>query len=108
MVVILFMIKIPNVKPLTFLPPTYATINAITAFVLVLAYTAIKRKNRILHERLMKIAISLSVVFLAMYVAYHMTSDPTPIAIPMNAAPLANGSGPVWTGPGSHGRALRA
>ena len=26
----------------------------------------------------MKIAISLSVVFLAMYVAYHMTSDPTP------------------------------
>ena len=26
----------------------------------------------------MKIAISLSVVFLTMYVAYHMTSDPTP------------------------------
>ena len=26
----------------------------------------------------MKIAIGLSVVFLAMYVAYHMTSDPTP------------------------------
>ena len=77
-VVILFMIKIPNVKPLTFLPPTYATINAITAVVLVLAYSAIKRKNRILHERLMKIAISLSVVFLGMYVAYHMTSDPTP------------------------------
>ena len=43
-VVILFMIKIPNVKPLTFLPPTYATINAITAVVLVLAYAAIKRK----------------------------------------------------------------
>ena len=26
----------------------------------------------------MKIAISLSVIFLVMYVAYHMTSDPTP------------------------------
>ena len=26
----------------------------------------------------MKIAIFLSVIFLAMYVAYHMTSDPTP------------------------------
>ena len=77
-VVILFMIKIPNVKPLTFLPPTYATINAITALVLVFAYVAIKKKRMILHERLMKIAISLSVVFLAMYVAYHMTSDPTP------------------------------
>ena len=49
-VVILFMIKIPNVKPLTFLPPTYATINAITAVVLVLAYAAIKRKNRILKD----------------------------------------------------------
>ena len=45
-VVILFMIKIPNVKPLTFLPPTYATINAITAVVLVSAYAEIKRKNR--------------------------------------------------------------
>ena len=77
-VVILFMIKIPNVKPLTFLPPTYATINAITALVLVFAYIAIKKKKMILHERLMKIAIFLSVIFLAMYVAYHMTSDPTP------------------------------
>ena len=38
------MIKIPNVKPLTFLPPTYATINAITAVVLVLAYTQLKEK----------------------------------------------------------------
>ena len=77
-VVILFMIKIPNVKPLTFLPPTYATINATTALVLVFAYIAIKKKKMILHERLMKIAIFLSVIFLAMYVAYHMTSDPTP------------------------------
>ena len=76
-VVILFMIKIPNVKPLTFLPPTYATINAITALVLFFAYIAIKKKKMILHERLMKIAIFLSVIFLAMYVAYHMTSDPS-------------------------------
>ena len=30
-VAILFLIKIPNVKPLTFLPPVYAFINAITA-----------------------------------------------------------------------------
>ncbi len=34
--------------------------------------------NRFLHETMMKIAIVLSLLFLVMYVAYHMTSDPTP------------------------------
>ena len=73
----LFGIKIPNVEPLTFLPPIYATINGITAVLLVIAVWAIKNKNRVLHERLMKTAIACSVVFLVMYVAYHMTSDST-------------------------------
>lgn len=66
-----------DVTPLTFLPPIYATINGITAFVLIFAVVAIKKKNRQLHERLMKFAILLSVAFLVMYVAYHMTSDST-------------------------------
>jgi putative membrane protein len=66
-----------DVEPLTFLPPIYATINGLTALVLVVAVIAIKNKNRILHERLMKFAIALSVAFLVMYVAYHMTSDST-------------------------------
>ena len=74
----LFLIRIPNVDSLTFLPPIYALINATTAIVLTLAYFAIKRKNIALHERLMKVAIGLSVIFLVMYVAYHMTADPTP------------------------------
>ena len=77
-VVVLFNIKLTdfgfNVKPLTFLPPIYATINAITAILLVAAVWAIKNKNRKLHETLMKFAIACSVLFLAMYVAYHMTS----------------------------------
>tara|TARA_X000001036_G_scaffold222426_1_gene208133 strand:+ start:843 stop:1376 length:534 start_codon:yes stop_codon:yes gene_type:complete len=77
-VAILFLIRIPNVDSLSFLPPIYATINAATSIILTFAYLAIKRKKIILHERLMKIAIGLSVVFLVMYVAYHMTSDPTP------------------------------
>ena len=63
-VAILFLIKIPNVKPLTFLPPVYAFINAVTAVFLAIAYIAIKRKKIILHERLMKISIGLSVIFL--------------------------------------------
>ncbi|WP_418512899.1 DUF420 domain-containing protein [Corallibacter sp.] len=76
-VAVLFGIKIPNVEPLTFLPPIYATINAITAIVLIIAFWAIKTKKQALHEKLMKFAIMLSVAFLAMYVAYHMTSDST-------------------------------
>lgn len=66
-----------DVKPLTFLPPIYATTNGITAIVLVLAVNAIKNGKRKLHENLMKFAILLSILFLGMYVAYHMTSDST-------------------------------
>lgn len=66
-----------NVEPLTFLPPIYAAVNGLTALVLIAAVFAIKNKNRKMHERLMKFAITLSVGFLLMYVAYHMTSDST-------------------------------
>ena len=77
-VALLFMVRIPDVAPLTFLPPIYAVINGITAIVLMIAYWAIRQKNISLHEKLMKTSIGLSLIFLVMYVAYHMTSDPTP------------------------------
>lgn len=73
----LFVVKLPGVEPLTILPPIYATINGITALILVLALIQIKKGNRTAHERLMKTAILLSVLFLVMYVAYHMTSEST-------------------------------
>ena len=38
----------------------------------------IKAKKIKTHEVLMKVAIALSLIFLIMYVAYHMTSEPTP------------------------------
>lgn len=66
-----------DVKPLSFLPPVYATINGITAILLVFAVTAIKKGNQKLHERLVKICIGCSIAFLLMYVAYHMTSVET-------------------------------
>lgn len=66
-----------DVEPLTFLPPIYATINGLTALLLVAAFFAIKNKNIKLHKTLMTTAIGCSVVFLMMYVAYHMTSDST-------------------------------
>lgn len=75
-VAILFRVKIDLELPV-FLPPVYATINAITALVLVFSVIQIKKGNRKLHEKLMKFAILLSVLFLVMYVLYHMTSDST-------------------------------
>lgn len=78
LVALLFGIRVPNVAPLTILPPIYATINGITAVLLLFAYWAIRNKKRALHETLMKTSIILSLLFLAMYVAYHMTSDSTP------------------------------
>jgi len=80
-VVALFSIRLKsfgiNVTPLTFLPPIYAAINGITALLLLFAVSAVKRGNRVLHERLMKIAIGCSVAFLVMYIAYHMTTEET-------------------------------
>ncbi len=73
----LFGIKIPGYD-FSFLPPIYATINGITAVLLVTAVIAIKNKKKRLHETLMKICIACSALFLVMYVAYHMTSDSTP------------------------------
>jgi len=73
----LFVIKIPNVEPLTFLPPIYASLNGLTALLLITAFWAIKNKKIKLHERLMKTAIICSILFLLMYITYHMTSDST-------------------------------
>lgn len=80
-VALLFGVKLKtlgfDVKPLTFLPPIYAAINGITATLLICALWAVKNKKIQLHEALMKFAIFFSVLFLGMYVAYHMTSEAT-------------------------------
>jgi len=72
----LFRVKIPGYD-LSFLPPIYASINGLTAILLVIAVVAIKNKKQALHESLMKICIGLSICFLLMYVAYHITSETT-------------------------------
>jgi len=80
-VALLFSFKLKDfgfdVEPLRFLPPIYASINGITAIILVVAVWFIKNGNKTMHERLMKTAISCSIAFLVMYVAYHLTSDST-------------------------------
>src|SRR6187455_909283 len=72
----LFKVKIPGYD-FSFLPPIYATINGLTAVFLIAAVIAIKNGRRQLHERLIKLCMSLSIAFLVMYVIYHMTSETT-------------------------------
>ncbi|MFZ4680537.1 MAG: DUF420 domain-containing protein [Flavobacterium sp.] len=80
-VAILFTVKLKDfgieVEPLSFLPPIYASINGLTALLLLMGVMAIKNGNKKVHERFMTMAIACSVVFLVMYVAYHMTADST-------------------------------
>lgn len=76
-VTLLFLVKIPGVERLGFLPPIYATINGITAVLLVAAVLAIKNGNSKLHQNLMTTCIGLSLVFLILYISYHMTSEST-------------------------------
>jgi putative membrane protein len=76
-VAVLFRVQVPGYD-FTFLPPIYATINGLTAVLLMMSYVAIRKGNRGLHERINKLCIGLSAAFLVMYVLYHMTTSPTP------------------------------
>ena len=69
-------IKIPG-DDLSFVPPIYASINGITAVLLIIAVVSIRNGKRQVHERIMKVCIGLSALFLIMYILYHMTSEST-------------------------------
>ena len=75
-VAVLFGVKVEGYD-LGFLPSIYATLNAITALLLLSALFAIKIKRQELHRKLIRAALLCSLLFLVGYVAYHMTSDPT-------------------------------
>lgn len=76
-VALLFRVRLEGVERLGFLPPIYAAINGLTAMLLVAAVMAIKNGNKSLHQKLMSVCLGLSLLFLVLYVAYHMTSDST-------------------------------
>ena len=59
------------------LPSVNAVLNSVTVVLLILARVAIKRGNRILHERLMLTAISLGFLFLISYITYHAAVEST-------------------------------
>ena len=78
-VVVAVLFGIPKIEGYNtkFLPPIYATINGLTAILLVVSVQAIKNGRRALHELLMKVCIGLSALFLVMYVVYHITNEAT-------------------------------
>ncbi|MGB0838325.1 MAG: DUF420 domain-containing protein [Flavobacteriaceae bacterium] len=73
----LFVIKIPGIGPFYELPPIYAAVNAFTAVMLVYALIAIRKGNVEGHKQAVFTAMYASLVFLVLYVFYHMTSEPT-------------------------------
>ena len=70
-------IPLPENWDFSFLPPFHATVNALTAVVLLAAFYFIKQKNIKAHRRAIYLAIGLSVLFLLSYVAYHFTTPET-------------------------------
>ena len=75
-VAILFSVKIEGFD-LSFLPPIYASLNGLTAIGLLSALVAIKFKKIKIHQRIIQLCLSFSILFLLLYVLYHMTSDST-------------------------------
>lgn len=66
---------------LDFDPHVFARINAVVnssvSVLLVAALAAVKRKNYILHKRLMITAMILSIIFLVSYIAHHLLAGET-------------------------------
>lgn len=70
-------ISLPEGWDVSFLPPFHATVNALTAVVLLVALYFIKQKNVEAHRKAIYVALGLSVLFLLSYVAYHFTTPET-------------------------------
>lgn len=70
-------ITMPEGVDLGFLPPFHATLNALTALVLLVALYFIKQQKVQQHRNAIYVAIVLSVLFLLSYVTYHFTTPET-------------------------------
>ena len=70
-------IPLPEGWDFSFLPPFHASVNALTAVILLLALYFIKQKNIEAHRKAIYVAIGLSVLFLLSYVAYQFTTTET-------------------------------
>jgi putative membrane protein len=78
-VVVLFGVRLNIELPFDphLLPLINAVLNAVSAFVLIAALVAVKQKNIKLHSRLIYLAMVISLLFLLLYVFYHVITDST-------------------------------
>lgn len=60
-----------------FLPPFHASLNALTAIILIVAYVFIRQKKVEAHRRAIYAAMACSALFLLSYVLYHFTTPET-------------------------------
>ena len=70
-VAILFTVKLPNVEPLSFLPPIYASINALTALLLISALVAIKNKK----IKILEFKITKQIVILCLKTSWYIWGE---------------------------------
>lgn len=61
----------------SFLPPIHASLNALTAVILLFAYYFIRHKQVEKHRRAIYAALTCSALFLMSYVLYHLTTPET-------------------------------
>lgn len=59
----------------SFIPRLNALINTAVSVLLVVGYVLIRQRRRDLHQKVMLTAFGLSVLFLALYVLYHLTHE---------------------------------
>lgn len=76
-VVMMRRIKIESTIDFSFLPPLHASLNAITALILVYAFLKIKNGHVEAHRKAMTLALITSALFLLSYVLYHITTEET-------------------------------
>ena len=67
-------VKIDLGMDFSFLPPVHATLNAISAVVLLFAFYFIKNKQVDKHRKAIYVAMGCSALFLVSYVLYHFTT----------------------------------
>lgn len=77
LVVLMRKYTIPSPIDFSFLPPIHASLNALCAIVLVIAFYFIKKKRVEAHRKSIYVALVLSVLFLLSYVLYHFTTPET-------------------------------
>lgn len=70
-------ITLPEGTSLAFLPAVYSVLNALVAVCLVTALVFIKQGNIPRHRAMITAAMVMSILFLLLYVAYHLTSHET-------------------------------